>query len=144
MNQGLGYEIAGVMKAALATGLFVSSCTFVELSQIQGSTGNSIGGYVLVAGLPQNIPAMNAPLSVGRLSSDQTQRFDRIESARQRHMLLGAYYPTLDTGFNEGAGKGWQVRVTDPDGVTQLYNFQGGEGDSQQVMTRIRCQLVTV
>lgn len=139
MNQGLGYEIAQVMTLATATGLFLSSASFVKPNPAQGATGNSIGGYLAIAGL-QSIPCMDAPENSGptRPSTGQQRMEARIESDRQRHVLLGGYYPQLNTGFASGAGLGWQVSI---DGT--MYTFLGGESDSQQTQTRIKCELVT-
>lgn len=145
MYQGFAIEISQVMPAALATGLFVSSASFVSPLRTQGATGNSTGGYTPVSGL-QNIPAMNAPRASGVLgmSSGEKRSVPYIEATRLRHMLLQGYFPQLDTGFGEGAGAGLQVEVTEPSGLTNLYNFLGGEGDSQQILTRVQMQLVVV
>ena len=145
MYQGLAIEISQVMPAAYAIGLFVSQASFVQPVQIQGATGNSIGGYTPIAGM-QNIPAMNAPEATGLSggSSNQKRAVDHIEADRQRHMLLKGYYPQLDTGFATGAGAGMQVQVLDPNGQTTLYDFLGGEGDSQAQMSRIRMKIVVL
>jgi hypothetical protein len=145
MYQGLAIEIDQVMPAAFATGLFVSTASFVQPIATQGPTGNPTGGYTPIAGL-QNIPAMNAPASTGMIgnSSDETRGLAHIEAKRVRRMVLNGYYPLLDTGFSQGAGMGWEVQVTDGNGSPQLYDFLGGEGDSQRQMTRVEMMLVTV
>lgn len=144
MNQGLGYEIAQTMPLAYATGLFASSATFLQPVQTQGPTGNPIAGAPTpISGLIA-IPAVNAPRSIIAVSSDETRELPHIESKRERHMLLKGYYPVLDTGFSQGAGMGWQVQITDPGGNVNVYDFLGGEGDSQSQMTRVRMILVTV
>jgi hypothetical protein len=145
MQQGLAIELDQVMPSAFATGLFVSSASFLAPSETQGSTGNSIGGPSPIQGL-QDIPAMNAPRAAGLIgmSSDEKLEFSHVEAKRLRHMLLQGYFPQLDTGFAEGAGAGLQVQVLDPSGITTLYRFLGGEGDSQQKMTRVQMQLVAV
>lgn len=145
MNQFLAAEIASVMQVAYGTGLFVSLASFVAPIQTQGATGNSVGGYTPIAGL-QNIPCMNAPERPGPVgnASFETRAIPHIEAERGRELLLNNYFPTLDTGFAQGAGMGWQVSVTDPNGNTQFLQFLGGEGDSQSTQTRCRLLLVTV
>jgi hypothetical protein len=39
---------------------------------------------------------------------------------------------------------GWELSVTNAAGTTVMYDFLGGEGDSQAQMTRIKAKLVTV
>jgi hypothetical protein len=145
VNQFLAIEIDAVMPAAYGIGLFVSFASFVAPVQTQGATGNSIGGYIPIDGL-QDIPCMNAPERPGMVgnSSTETRAIPHIEAERGRELLLNGYFPLLDTGYSQGAGMGWQVNVTDPNGNTNLYQFLGGEGDSQSVMTRCRLMLVTV
>lgn len=145
MNQFLAIEISQVMPAAYGIGLFVSSASFVAPVQTQGATGNSIGGFTPIAGL-QNIPCMNAPERPGPTgnASTETRAIPHIEAERGRELLLKAYFPQLDTGFNQGAGLGWEVQVTDQNGNMNMYDFMGGEGDSQQTQTRCKLILVTV
>lgn len=145
MYQGLAQEIAQVMPVAYGLGLFVSSASFVQPNPIQGATGNTVGGYLALAGL-QNIPCMNAPERSGAAgsSSNEDRMVPRIQASRERHVLLNAYFPALDTGYTQGAGAGWQVSITDPGGVVNTYTFLGGEGDSQQTQTRCKLELVTV
>ena len=145
MNQFLAIEIDQVMPVAYSTGLFVSSASFVAPVQIQGATGNSIGGYTPIEGL-QNIPCMNAPERSGAAGSSslETRAIPHIKAERARHVLLNGYFPTLDTGFEQGAGMGWECSITDQNGVTQMYDFLGAEGDSQHTQTRCKLLLVTV
>jgi hypothetical protein len=143
VNQGIAYEIAQTMPLAYALGVFGSLANFVAPNQTQGATGNPIGGYAAVPGIPANIPAMDAPRSVMAISSDETRALTHIEAERQRHMLLNGYFPLLDTGFSQGAGLGWQVAVTNPNGDVNMYDFLGGEADSQAQMTRVKMMLVT-
>jgi hypothetical protein len=145
MNQGIAQEISQVMPVAYALGTFVALASFFAPSQIQLSTGNYENTQTPIAGL-QNIPCMNAPAAAGvvGLSSDETRLIPHIEAERHRHILLNAYFQALDTGFNQGAGLGWQLQVTNEDGTTETFDFLGGEGDSQQTQTRVKAQLVTV
>lgn len=145
MSPMLAAGIANVMQAAYSTGLFVSSASFTAPVQIQGATGNSIGGTTPIAGL-QNIACMDAPDHPGLaiVGSGQKRNPDYIEASRDRHVLLKAYFSQLDTGFDSGASLGYQVTITGPNGLTKLYQFLGGEGDSQFTQTRCNLRLVTI
>ena len=139
MRQNLTQEIESVMPTAYALGLFVSLASFQAPVPVQGPTGNLIDSFAPISGL-QNIPCMNAPETLlGRVSSEETRKIPHIEAERRRHVLLNKYYPQLETGFTQGAGMGWQVSI---DGT--LYDFLGGEGDSQQQMTRCKVMLVSI
>jgi hypothetical protein len=145
MNQSLSVELSQVMPFALATGLFTSTASFYAPVQTQGATGNSIGGTAAIAGL-QNIPCMNAPRSSGpgAVSSQEKREVPYIQADRSRHVLLNAYYPQLDTNPTRGAAVGWQCVITDQNGVSNTYIFQGGEGDSQQTQSRVSLELVVI
>lgn len=145
MNQSIAPEIAQVMQAAYALGIFVALASFSAPVLTQLSTGNPANQQTPIAGL-QNIPCMNAPAAAGviGLSSDETRLIPHIEAERHRHILLNGYFQQLDTGFGQGAGLGWQLTVTNEDGTSELFDFLGGEGDSQQQMTRCKAMLVTV
>lgn len=145
MNQYIQQEIVQVMPLAYGLGTFVSSASFVQPNPVQGATGNTIGGYITLAGL-QNIPCMNAPERTGSAgsSSDEKRSVENIQAKRGRHVLLNGYFPALDTGFESGAGLGYQVSITDQNGTASMYTFLGGEGDSQQTQTRCKLELVTV
>src|ERR1035438_9051482 len=133
------------MPVAYGIGLFVSFASFVAPVQTQGATGNSIGGYTAIEGL-QNIPCMNAPERPGMVgnSSNEKRSTQNIQAERGRELLLNGYFSQLDTGYNQAAGLGWQVIVTDSDGIASTYIFEGGEGDSQSIQTRCRLMMVTL
>ncbi len=134
MNQALltPYDLAQVMAAAIATGLFVSLASFTAPPTAQGPTGNPVGDYTPIAGL-QDISCMDAPESLGRPSVDEAKKLENIEASRLRHVLLNACYPQLRTG----AELAWRCTV---DGV--LYDLLGAEQDSQSTQTR--CKLYKV
>jgi hypothetical protein len=145
MNQFLAIEIDQVMPVAYGTGLFVSLASFSAPVQTQGATGNSIGGTTPITGL-QNLPCMDAPERTGLVgnSSNEKRSTANIQAQRTRELLINGYYKQLDTGFATGAGMGWQVSVTGPNGTTNTYIFLGGEGDSQQISTRCKLQMVVL
>ena len=133
------------MPVAFGIGLFTSLASFFAPVQTQLATGNYVGAQTPIPGL-QNIPCMNAPAAAGLigLSSDETRLIPRVEAERHRHILLNGYFQQLDTGFAQGAGLGWQLTITNEDGTMETFAFLGGEGDSQQIQTRVRAQVVTV
>jgi hypothetical protein len=140
VNQSLAYEIAAVMPLAVSTGLFSSLASFsAPPANQQGPTGNIVTAYQPVAGL-QNIPCMDAPESIGRVSSDESKAIMQLEAGRYRHVLLGGCYQQL----RDATGQGWQCSITDPDGITKIYDMTGAEDDSQATQTRVRLQIVTL
>ncbi len=135
MNQNLSYEIAAVMPAARATGLFVSLCTFEVPDGTLGASGAPSGPYTPVAGLVA-IPCMDAPqpaneIKVGSLESRMAAQVTDIAS---RHVLLDDYYPTVITLWRTG------LRAI-VDGVT--YDVCGAECDSQRTQVRMELKLAT-
>ncbi len=141
MNQQLIQgDLSQVMIAAVGTGLFVSLASFTEPTTTQGPTGNFTDpAYTAVSGL-QNIPAMDAPQSIARVSTEESRALSMVESMRYRHVLLNACYPTL----KEAAGLGWRCTITDANGSVTQYDLDGAEDDSQAVMTRLRLQKVVL
>ena len=133
------------MPVAFGIGLFTSLASFFAPVQTQLATGNYVGTQTPIPGL-QNIPCMNAPAAAGLigLSSDETRLIPHVEAERHRHILLNAYFSQLDTGFAQGAGLGWTLQVINENGSVETLDFLGGEGDSQQIQTRVRAQVVTV
>ncbi len=134
MNQNLSYAIAGVMPAALRTGLFVSLCTIQSPDAAQGPTGNPVGTYTNVAGRV-NIPCMDAPPSIARIQATEMKAVADILSQGLRHVLLSKCF--LDAP--NWSGKGYRAII---DGV--VYDLMGAENDSQNTQTRVDLQLVTV
>lgn len=131
--QGLSYNISGLMPLALATGLFVSTCSAQAPTGALGPSGAPVASaFAPVTGL-QNIACMKAPQSNLRIQADEAKSAKDVFQTGYFHVLLGGYYP----GFPpEQADAGWQVII---DGVT--YDMLGAEHDSQYVMTRLKIRV---
>ncbi len=133
MNQSLQPAIDNVMRAALATGLFVSRATFQALTQqVVGGLPQDV--YTNVPGMV-NVRCMDAPLAPGTISALEAKALAEIESKGIRHVALDGYYPAVITGWPAG----WLCIV---DGVQ--YDILGAEADSQTTQTRVKLQLATV
>lgn len=127
MYQGLGYDIADFMPTAVASGLFVSSCSIQQPDGLFIDAGQPSGSFVPVAGL-QNIACMAPPQSEAKIIADESKSLEKIEAFSVLHILLDAYYP----GVEYGVGRGWRAIV---DGAA--YDLLGAEHDSQGTMTRL-------
>lgn len=142
MNQDfIGLAIQGVMPAVVATGLLVSLFTAMEPVPTIDSTGAVLFDYTPVAGLV-NIPCTAPPESTGSIVATEVRELTEIVSSELHHVLLNAYYPTLDAGWRgeNSDGKGAWIAVID--GFN--YEIAGVESDSQSVMTRVRVKLATL
>ena len=142
MNQDLiQLAIAGVMPAAIATGLFVSLATFQQPSGVLNELGIPDGNYTDVVGLA-NIPCTAPPPSDARITATENRALAEITASEWHHVLLDAWYPDIDLGWRgeDPAGTGaWRVLI---DGYP--YNIAGVESDSQMQMTRVTARLVTI
>lgn len=128
MNQAvMFYSIAGVMPAALATGLFVSLCTIQQPDGLLIGAGEPSGNFVNVAGLV-NLKCMNAPLSDSKVSADEKKTEQDIQDFSPTHVLLQGWFPAIETGISQG----WIAVI---DGVAT--DILGVESDSQKQMTRL-------
>ena len=136
MNQNLAYDIAAVMPAAVATGLFVSACTIQAPDGNYSASGQPSGTYADVSGLV-GIQCMDAPdiTQQVKVGANQIRNVAEITDVADRHVLLDAYYPTLQAGWRAG----WRAIV---DGIT--YNIFGVESDSQRTQTRVKLQAVSI
>ena len=142
MNQAaITLAIQGVMPAALATGLFVSSFTAQEPRPTQEANGAISFDYVNVSGL-ENIACTAPPESPSSITATEVRALEEITASELHHVLLNGYYPTLDAGWRgENAdGKGAWIALIDG---TQ-YEISGVESDSQSQMTRVRVKLASV
>ncbi len=132
MQQGIATYISGIMPIAVASGLFVSTCSIQRPSGNLTADGTPDGLYVAIAGL-QNISCMNAPESNLRITADETKTTEQIDAENSNHVLLSGYYPILEQNTQ------FQAVV---DGVT--YQIMGVESDSQRQMTRLKLMIATV
>lgn len=125
--------IPGVMKRAVASGLFVSLCTFMAPDGLLVDAGQPSGNYVAIAGLA-DIPCIAPPMGEARLQATTMRDQDDIQSFGPLHVLLSGWYPALKLGVS----KGWVAVI---DGDTYIlepgYMTMGAENDSQSQMTRI-------
>jgi hypothetical protein len=136
--QGLAYEIAAVMPAAIATGLFASLCTIQQLTGAYGPSGAPVQTWENVAGLV-NIPCMDEPPSEGRIQATEVKDLAEIMSLNLRHILLSGYFGQL---FDN---TGWRAVITEADGVTvNNYDILGAESDSQGTMTRLEVRIAEI
>lgn len=131
MYQGLSYDIAGVMPAALASGLFVSLATAQAPDGNFGPSGAPSGVFANITGLV-DIPCMDAPPNDARIQATEVKAVEEILAQGWRHVLLGGFYPQ----FVAGVGAGWRVIV---DGI--IYDLIGAENDSQSTQTRLHLRL---
>jgi hypothetical protein len=142
MNQdAIALAIAGVMPAAIATGLFVSLFTAMEPVPTIGVTGAVEFDYTPVSGLV-NIPCIAAPESPANIVATEVRALTEITASEIRHVLLDAWYPQLDAGWrgenNDDKGA-WIAQI---DGFN--YEISGVESDSQTTQTRVKVTLATV
>jgi hypothetical protein len=134
VNQSLLYEISSVMAQATATGLFVSRGTAQAPDGQVGPSGAPSGTWADVAGLV-DIPCMDAPATETSVDVTELKSLAEIMARNCRHVLLDRRYPTLEAGWR--AGWRWVM-----DGI--VYDVLGAEPDSQDQMTRMELQEVTV
>jgi len=142
MNQdAIALAIAGVMPAAIATGLFVSLFTAMEPVPVIGPTGAVEFDYTPVSGL-MNIPCIAAPESPANIVATEVRALTEITASEIRHVLLDSWYPQLDAGWrgeNSDDKGAWIAMI---DGFN--YEISGVESDSQTTQTRIKVTLATV
>jgi hypothetical protein len=138
MLQTMAFALAGVMPAAVKTGLFVSKCSVFQQNGNFGSSGAPSGVYdVLVIA---NIPCMDAVPREGVIEATEMRGIKDIQSKGYRHVLLaGFYYPELFPLIQQGL----QASIADPDGTT-VYNLFGVEPDSQNTQTRLHLEVISV
>ena len=132
MNQNfVQVAIAGVMPAAIATGLLSSLATFQSPSADYDSAGAWDGTWDDVAGLV-DIPCTAPPISDAKISATEARQLDQILANEYHHVLLDAWYQQLDEGWRNG----WRVVI---DGTA--YEIAGVESDSQGQMTRVTARI---
>lgn len=133
------FEVAAVMPAALATGLFISLVTIQQPTGEQTADGSPVmtggdsgDGWNDITGLI-NIECMNAPEAEARIRAKTDRSTEYIEAFQFRHLLMNGYYPQVEQFDN------WRAVV---DG--QAYDPIGVESDSQRTQTRLLLQLAGV
>ena len=135
MYQGIQADINQIMVEVVDSGLMVSLATFQQPDGNLGPSGAPSGVWVNVAGLV-NIPCMDAVTSAS-VQATELKSLEDIMSKGMRHVLLNGYYPQATPDGQIPTN--WRAIV---DGVT--YDILGVEHDSQNQMTRMELELVTV
>ena len=115
------------MRAAIATGRFVSLCTIQKPDGLYGTSGAPSGRFTNVDGLV-DIPCTAPPPSNASLQSTEVRALSDIMASELKHVLLNGYYPALEAGKSAG----WVALL---DGVP--YFIMGAESDSQGTQTRM-------
>ena len=135
MNQNLiAEEIQAVMPAVIATGLLVSLFTAQAPTGALDASGVPTGAFADVAGLV-DIRCTAPPTSEAKITATEAKQLFQIGSSEDRHVLLDAYYPTLDAGWRAG----WRCVI---DGT--IWDLLGVEHDSQFQMSRVSIHLGSV
>jgi hypothetical protein len=138
MLQTMAFALAGVIPAAVDTGLFVSTCSVFQQDGNIGTSGAPSGNYNVP--VIQHIACMDAVPRELSIEATEMREIKEIQSKGYRHVLLaGNYYADLFPLIQQGL----QATVTDPDGTT-TYNLFGVEPDSQNRMTRLHLEVISV
>ncbi len=132
MNQSNAYDFASVVPAVVASGLAVSLASFEQPSGNLTADGSPDGLYTPVSG-HQNIQCMNAPSSMLKITAGEKITSQTIEADNSNHLWLAGYYPLIADNTQ------WRANV---DGIT--HRILGAETDSQNQMTRVTIETVTV
>jgi hypothetical protein len=131
MYQGLAYDIAAVVPAAVATGLLVSVASFAAPSG-NCPNGTPDGVYVAVSGL-QNIPCTAPPPSNAKVTATEVKELEKVTSMRFHHVWLGAWYPQIESQTD------WRVTIDGTD-----WDVMGAESDSQHTQTRVMVRIAAI
>lgn len=137
MNQGINYDLAAVMPAAIESGLFVSLCSILVPDGEFGDSGAPSGNYVvLMVGSPavslEDIPCTAPPLMTGgKVTPTEVKELKEILSDVPLHVLLSGYCPEIASTYRAVV-----------DGIN--YEIMGVEHDSQSLMTRLAVRELTI
>ena len=140
MNQdAIALAIAGVMPAAIATGMFVSLATFQVPSGAIFANGMPDGTFVDVAGLV-GIKCQNAPSggAGGNIQAKQVKAETEDTFLNMSHVLLAGFYPDAETAWRMGG------RMIVDGLIYANGDILGVESDSQSQMTRVEVRVATV
>lgn len=134
----MAFALAGVVPSAVRTGLFVSSCSVFQQDGNIGTSGAQSGNYSVP--VITNIACMDAVPREMSIEATEMRDIKDIQSKGYRHVLLaGDYYAALFPLIQQGL----QATVVDPEGTT-TYNLFGCEPDSQNRMTRLHLEVISV
>jgi hypothetical protein len=101
-------------------------CSIQSPSGVLTADGSPDGNWNPVTGM-QSIVCMMAPTNDLKITADEKKTSMEIEADNSSHVLLSAWYPTLETQTN------WRAVI---DGDT--FDILGAESDSQHTMTRLK------
>lgn len=121
MNQQLA-DVSGVMREAVATGLFISLCTIQTRPTTLGITGRPVdtGLWSNVSGLV-SIRCMSAPPNVGTMSEQEQKLVSNNPTLQFRHVLLDSYYPSVQRKQRAAIdGEDWDIVAVDSDSQNQM------------------------
>lgn len=131
MRQGIEFDVESVMPAALATGLFSSTCTIQTPSTAVTGAGQWAGQFTNLAG-HVNLRCMAPPLGdQQRIAAMERKSTGQVTDFTYLHILLEGYYPAIQP----------KMRAV-IDGVN--YDIAAVESDSQRQMTRMEVGQVTM
>lgn len=108
-----------------------SLCTIKQRTETEEASGEVVVTYP--TDLPNHvaIPCREAPLIVSRPTDNEMGIGSRIQTEKQRHVMLKGYYnATIDVGMGAVI-----------DGVT--HNIVGIESDGSKTYTRLRTEIIT-
>lgn len=139
MLQTMAYALSQLMpQAVIPTGLMVSTCSIFQQDGNFGTSGAPSGNYNVP--VITNISCMDAVPREGTIEATEMKQVKEVQSAGYRHVLLsGPYYAQLFPLIQQGL----RASITDPEGTT-MYEVFGVEPDSQDTMTRLHLDVISV
>lgn len=118
MNQGLSTEFDAIVPALLASGLLSSLCTIKTPPETFTDSG-ALDPDALYADLAGHvdIPCIAAPLmTTDKVGIDEIKLRNETETLGLLHVLLGGYYPAIQTDYRaEIDGVDWDIVTVDSD-----------------------------
>ena len=138
MLQTMNYALSRVVPSAILTGLIVSKCSVFAPDGNYGASGAPSGLYTIP--VISDIACMDAVQREGAITATEVREIKEIQSKGLRHVwLAGDFYTHLFPLIQAGL----QAVITDAQGVT-AYNVFGVEPDSQNRMTRLHLEVISV
>lgn len=138
MLQTMAYALSKIVPSVVLTGIVVSTCSVFQQDGVKGPSGAPSGNYSVA--VLTNIPCLDSVQRDAAIGANQKRAVKEIQAEGFRHVwLAGEYYAQLFPLIQQGL----QATITDPNGVT-TYNLKGVEQDSQNRMTRLRVEVISV
>lgn len=126
--------VAAVMPAAIATGLFTSSCTIQRPDGLTKGAGQPSGVYITVLA---DIQCMKAVPGFSAIVANEKKTIEENQATGLWHVLLNGYYP--EASPDGQIPTDWRALV---DGV--YYDILAVDHDSQNTQTRLELQIVEI